>query len=459
MNRAAPDGARTQFVLAGKIRGFRSAELLTLNCRFYFGIVFCFFRRFRYAPKCQRMQAELRHRCLSAIMAAVNQPQQIAWPFNPNFPKAFSFPAFGTAEWLALAWWQDCKGDAAKFPDADKIRAGAQLKWRCVWAEIYSRYSVTPPPDWIPDTAHFSMKHPEGWVQTLLDVERFWLVEINIWALQMMKMEFEEINGKPLAAWPFPSDASQCEQLCRRFYAYQQARYRWHEHLLEKHCERVLGKQAPGTPIGYIPATAKEARASLIGWLSKQEGFEDYPLVRTSFKKGERTAFDSERAHPSSRRYRNTRSAPSRPDEMGWLILTWPIWNFYGWRWMEVAKAVIEKFRFLDANGKPSDFLKTSRKRLQAALRENSDANGSMPAEKALALFYEHLFNPTPKEKEKHDDWKWTVRSRSRMSKEYEKLCRLAIGSGLEKQILPRPRGRGTDDKPPLWDFALQISA
>jgi len=32
MNRAAPDGARTQFVLAWKIRGFRSAELLTLNC-------------------------------------------------------------------------------------------------------------------------------------------------------------------------------------------------------------------------------------------------------------------------------------------------------------------------------------------------------------------------------------------------------------------------------------------
>jgi hypothetical protein len=37
----------------------------------------------------------------SAIMAGVNQsPRQNDWPFNPNFPGAFSFPAFGTVEWL-----------------------------------------------------------------------------------------------------------------------------------------------------------------------------------------------------------------------------------------------------------------------------------------------------------------------------------------------------------------------
>jgi len=42
MNRVAPDGARTQFVLAWKIRGFRSAELLTPNCyvRFQFNARF-----------------------------------------------------------------------------------------------------------------------------------------------------------------------------------------------------------------------------------------------------------------------------------------------------------------------------------------------------------------------------------------------------------------------------------
>ena len=60
----------------------------------------------------------------------------------------------------------------------------------------------------------------------------------------------------------------------------------------------------------------------------------------------EKKAFHAERTHPSNRRYRITRSAPSRPDEMGWLILTWPIWNFYGWKWAHIAEALIKKFEF-----------------------------------------------------------------------------------------------------------------
>ena len=59
------------------------------------------------------------------------------WPFNPNFPRAFSFPAFGTVEWLALAWWRDCKGSATQIRDADNIRTGAKLKWQTIWFGIY----------------------------------------------------------------------------------------------------------------------------------------------------------------------------------------------------------------------------------------------------------------------------------------------------------------------------------
>jgi hypothetical protein len=60
----------------------------------------------------------------------------VDWPINPNFPHAFSFPPFGTAEWLALAWWRDCKGDATKIRDADRIRAGAKLNWQDIWFAI-----------------------------------------------------------------------------------------------------------------------------------------------------------------------------------------------------------------------------------------------------------------------------------------------------------------------------------
>ncbi len=82
-----------------------------------------------------------------------------------------------------------------------------------------------------------------------------------------------------------------------------------------------------------------------------------------------------------------------------------------------------------------------------------------MPAVDALTLFLECLFlNPTAKEKEMHDDWEIRVRSQAG-GKAIEKLARLAVGTTLAKQILPRPKGRGTDEKPPLWDFVQQFSA
>ena len=62
----------------------------------------------------------------------MTEPSPYSWPFNPNFPQVFSFPAFGTAEWLALALWRDCKGDATIRIKADVIR-----NWQTKWFWIY----------------------------------------------------------------------------------------------------------------------------------------------------------------------------------------------------------------------------------------------------------------------------------------------------------------------------------
>lgn len=439
----------------------------------------------------------MRHGRLLAILANVDQSQQCLWPFNPNFPQAFSFPGFGTAGWLALALWRDCKGDATI-----KIKAEVNRNWQTRWFWIcqlneraahsrflnrirfadaesarsmgVDRWQGTPTEASVvsfPETERLGLTNLGKWVETLLSADNFWWYDINAWAFEHVEAEFRILNpsGGHLAAYGIGTDvdgakAKQCEQFCRCFYAYQQARYRYHEHLLEKHCERALGNYAPGTPAGHIPVTPAEARASLIGWLSKRRGCAESPLVKefrriarakkSTLSLGEKKAFQAERTHPSNRRYRITRSAPRRPDEMGWLILTWPIWNFHGWKWAHIAEALIKKFEFVDTKGKPLDFLKSSRKRLGRKLRANLDKNNSMPADDFLALFANHLLNPTPKEKAMHEDWERTVRSR-RDEKAFEQLCRRAAGW---LPISERPKGRGTDEEPPLWGFAQQLS-
>jgi hypothetical protein len=107
----------------------------------------------------------------------------------------------------------------------------------------------------------------------------------------------------------------------------------------------------------------------------------------------------------------------------------------------------------VDSEGKPLDFLKRSRKRLQKAICANLDDNHSMPAENAFALFNEYLLNPTDKEKKMHDDWDRIVLSRAD-KKAYEQLCRLAAGW---LPISERPKGRSTGEKPPLWDFMRSL--
>ena len=333
----------------------------------------------------------------------MKQQPKSAWPFNPNFPEEFSFPAFGSAQWLELLFWPAREDDAAKVARCNKIEiCSKKIKagdWQYVWGEIYADNPFATNPPLVTET-YFSMKKANGWVETLLDAKRFWQEEINVWAVQMTEKEFEKTNPNDahVSTYAYYDDCkNRCKVFCHRFHIYQQARYRWHEHLLEKHCKRALGQLTERIKDDKKPKTALEARACLIGWLSQQRGNKEHHFVEeftrrkpTSEKKAERLFFDKERCASSSATYRST------PDKMGWLILTWPIWNYYGWKWAHLNNAVLEKFRF------------------------DRDV-------------VEHRGADIIKE-----------------------LCPRAAG---RLHISERPRGRGANKNPPLWDFAMQISA
>ena len=312
-----------------------------------------------------------------------------------------------------------------------------------------------------PDTEHYSLTNAGEWVETLLSADNFWWYDINAWAFECVEEEFKILNpgGARLAAYGMGADADgalakQCEHFCRRFHAYQQARYRYHEHLLEKHCERALGERALN---GHNPITASEARASLIGWLSKQRGYAANPLVRefrralraknSTLSLNEKKAFHAEIEHPSKRKWR------ADPDEVGWLILTWPIWNFYGWRFVEVSYALRRKFRVKNRKGKPLDFLAGNRGRMVKEIRSQLDENGRMPAEQSFALFAKHLCEETAEER----DWRQLERKRSD-DRAIDQLCQDVV----RLPILPRPKGAPAKQvetkNPPLWDFAYGIS-
>jgi hypothetical protein len=210
------------------------------------------------------------------------ESQRTSWPFNPNFPQAFSFPDLRTLEWLVLALWNVLKGDTANIRGADQIRAGACLKWQWVWGEVVVRNNWAKlrrsPPGLLRDSRHYTPKSPGEWVETLLDPDKFWS-DVNGWALECVEKEFRTLHpeGAPLLTYAMHGTVEHCEHFCRRFYAYQQARYRYHEHLLEKRCERCFGRER-----AYPLDTPNQARACLTAWLSLQRGYAKHPLVRTA---------------------------------------------------------------------------------------------------------------------------------------------------------------------------------
>jgi hypothetical protein len=84
-------------------------------------------------------------------------------------------------------------------------------------------------------------------------------------------------------------------------------------------------QQPPGQPPDCSVCLSKsaKARASVIGWLSKQQGYATNPLVKefcrtvrakhSTLSLNEKKAFFIEHTFPSNRRYRITRFVHSRP--------------------------------------------------------------------------------------------------------------------------------------------------
>ena len=168
-------------------------------------------------------------------------------PFNPNFPTRSSFPAVGTVDWLVQTLCGGSKDLSIATQFANEVNAGAEHKWQTAWGEIYARYDYAKncrANSW-PSIGGQTplLMEPGEWVETLLDQHRFW-DDVNGWALECVEQEFKIINpdGPHLYVFASVADgAKMCEKLCVRFHAYQKARYRYHQHLLEKRCERALG--------------------------------------------------------------------------------------------------------------------------------------------------------------------------------------------------------------------------
>ncbi len=338
------------------------------------------------------------------------------WPFNPLFPKPFAFPAFGSVEWLAVSHWKSFKGSVANIPEADKLRATSGRDWKHILGRILLERRYTAPGSW--RNFQTCLPNPGRWVEALLDADDFWS-DINGWALQQAEDECKNLYPEkaPFETYGCHGTQEDCVARCQRFHAYQQARYRYHEHLLEKYCERTQGKAATKNP-----ETPQQVRATLIGWLSTQRGFAKHPLVAkitrripSNKTKTERLFFDKERSNQSERRW-------DRPDEIGWLILTWPVWNSFGWRWPQITYAVMRKFRV------PEQF-------------PVFDEKGNLEVTKG------------------ESDWRRIGRNLSHYNDAIEQQCRRAVAGRLE--ILPRPKGRATTwdtETIRLWDFVYRIS-
>jgi len=365
------------------------------------------------------------------------------------------FPDFGSVPWLSVSLWSRARGELKgirKLPHLlkleppgcdsgqaiERIEQGAPLKWPILWSWIH--HPIAPlAPDW----SHYKIRNAGQWVETLLDANTFWR-DINSWSLGCAVREFERLHEPAEIIWQ-PKHA---KHLCRRFHAYQHARYRWHEYMLERHCERCTDQSR-----GYRLETAEEAQAALIGWLSRQRGFAKHKKVRAFHRamEGKRRAlslheeksFHAERQRPSKRSWR------ANGDKIGWLILAWPIWDYYRWRFTEIEYAVRMKFRVRDAKGRPLNFQGVQRQQLLERVRPSLDA---MPVA-SLSAFYDEYFGETEEER----DWRLSQRKASGGDDATEWLCR-NIGLPLVARPKGRPSKKSDDAKPVLYDFAMGVS-
>lgn len=369
-------------------------------------------------------------------MSSPAQPPDPEWPVNPAFPNEFEFPAFDTPEWYPLAFGGPSHVNAT----------GEKDNWQERWRRIHranARAAECCGRSY-PDITDYSFKRLGHWVETLLSNQRF-SEDVNGWALHWTLKEFRQLRPAELRQTDWHIwQPERAEHLCRRFYDYQRARYRYHTHLLQKRCERASGKLGLRNPA----RNRAEARACLIGWLSRQPGFSKHPLVtafRQAIKRKSKplplhlkTAFQAERQHPSKR------PSHAQPDEVGWLILTWPVWNYYGWRFADIAFAIRLRFRAVGAKGKRFTLTESDLQEIEESIRKSDAAE--QPAPPSIPELVERFRT--------EDQRRWRrMQRRQSDDRTIEQLCRRQVGLPIE----PRPRGRRPPGDPQLWHFALSI--
>jgi len=357
------------------------------------------------------------------------------WPLNPGFPDSFSFPAFGSERWLNLSLKCEPAGDATA------ISSITPQEWQGVWRDICGKhYTASQCFLLAPELKDYWRPDPGRWAETLLDTEKFWAEDINAWALYCVDTENEH---RP------QSEALSPELSCQRFHAYQRARYRWHEYLLEKNCARALGKAASKNP-----KNDAEARACLIGWLSRQRGFSKHSLVAEFTRrkpgrehKGERTLFDKERTAPSKTSWRR-----KNRNEIPWLILTWPVWNSGAWNSADVRQALGVKFPELRRDG--TRLLGLTETEWEEHKMKSDErwaalvaATGSLAA---VATSLAQSFAKTDLERD-------LTKSQHRLDKAVEMLCRKQVGLPISRRQTGRPANRIPTDRPCLFDFTIGV--
>ena len=396
----------------------------------------------------------------------VNRPPPYAfWPLNPQFPFPFVFPEFGGAGWLAhsiglqssdelvyirklpdllLVKLPNCDSEAAK----QAIERGCPLRWPIFWSWIYR---VPAPAS--PNLSNYTIRNPGWWVETLLEADAF-RRDINSWAMARTVREFEELHkprGENICHSKF------AEPLCRRFHAYQRVRYRWHEYMMEKHCERCLGRAA-----AQNPTTPPAARACLIGWLSRQRGFSKHRLVgafqRALTRKRPSVSLAEQKVYQAERQVQSKRPWRADPDEIGWLILASPIWESYGWTRTQIDHVLRLKFRSPDFHGRDrEEFFAVVRSASQLGLPADRllsphQLGQSVPADWVLK------FLAGMKESEEEQEWMEQQRRDSKQNDATERRIN-RLGLGLPRRRAGRPSNENASQKPKLFSLAWRITA
>lgn len=361
------------------------------------------------------------------------------WPLNPNHPKPFKFPQLGSQDWVNLSIGQSIPTNRSEAGDLD---------WKATWKRVYYgnyRGRTARILNWhrsgklrAPNLIDYFPHDPGEWAETVLQ-ELQLRSDVNAFSLDCLIRELNEL-GEPL--W----NPDRAKWRCERFHSYQRARHRYHEYLAEKLCLQAISSRKE--PKARDPF---HMRAAMIGWLSRQRGFSKHRLVdgaRQFFdtkrfqrenRQKERTCFDRERELQKSKR----KPWRADPNIIGWLILTWPIWDCYKWSYPVLQRVIYLKFT--EINRKPTRRFVRDRSRVLAEICHRISETDGLPVADFDNLISQ-LFPDT------------ADLNRPTHSENVKKLVR-TIGLPLSPHPKGRPSAVDAQKLPPCFSAATDVSA